>query len=80
MLCVSVLQTPDLATTIVCDRDKYVGKREGVMEEMEIVAAGLETVIIYPSSCASLQLILLRKLRRILVKVSMPSTRRCCGT
>ena len=49
MLCVSVLQTPDFSTTIVCDRDKYVGKREGVMEEMEIVAAGLETVIIYPS-------------------------------
>ena len=26
--------------------EKYVGKREGVMEEMEIIAAGLQTVLL----------------------------------
>ena len=32
------------ANLVVHFSEKYVGKREGVMEEMEIVAAGLQTV------------------------------------
>ena len=61
-----------------CCVEKYCGLRENVMEEMEITAAGLQTVRFEVDlECCKKQF--LRKLRRILVQGSFQVIRNSCG-